>query len=59
MIGHAMSVVMLGAATIAVIYVGVTGERWPLSFIGVMIMGSLIVGLMVLVGDYLGRDDDD
>lgn len=51
-------VVMLACSVAAVVYVGVTGQCWPLSFVVALLVGSLVIGGMVLAGDYLGRKDD-
>lgn len=48
--------VMLCASMATVLYMGVSGARWPLAFLGTMIAGSLIIG----AGEaFIGRDSDE
>lgn len=50
-----VSLVCLGAALASIIFVGVTGQRWPLSFAAVMI----VFGILIPIGENaLGRSDD-
>lgn len=43
-----------GFALVAIVFMGITGERWPLGFVGTMIAGGIIIG----VGDLLGGRRD-
>ncbi len=53
---RAVAITCVLAALAAIVYVGISGERWPLAFVGTMVAGSLIFG----AGEaFIGRNDDD
>lgn len=45
MTARAMSFVCCIAALASIIYIAATGERWPLSFLAVMVVALMIIGI--------------
>lgn len=56
MTGRILATLCLIAALGAIIYIGATGERWPLTFAAIMVGGGMVIG----VGEAaLSRDEHD
>lgn len=45
MTARAMSLCCCAAALVAIVYVAETGDRWPLSFLAVMVVASMVIGV--------------
>lgn len=56
MTARGMSAFCLAAALVAVIYIGVSGARWPLSFVAIMIVVALVVAISAIFDSEGPRD---